>query len=50
MYSYLAGLAASPDDPVLRQGFDTALALIRTQSPKAQIKVRPLVLSAVFLC
>lgn len=39
-YSYLEGLAGSPDDPVLRQGFDTALALIRTQSPKAQIKVR----------
>jgi hypothetical protein len=38
-YSYLEGLAGSPDDPVLRQGFDTALALIRNQSPKAQIKV-----------
>jgi hypothetical protein len=37
-YSYLEGLAGSPEDPVLRQGFDTALALIRTQSPKAQIK------------
>ena len=37
-YSYLEGLAGSPDDPVLRQGFDTALALIRNQSPKAQIK------------
>ncbi len=30
-YSYLEGLSASPDDPVLRQGFDTALALIRQQ-------------------
>jgi hypothetical protein len=39
-YSYLEGLAASPEDPVLRQGFDTALALIRNQSPKAHIKAR----------